>query len=122
MFEGMVTLRRWVDGDTLDFDGLKVGYFPHGGQFVSGRCRPLGYDSPERGQPGYLEAKQAAEALAPLGSQVELRRTHGLDFNGRLLSEVYLSDGRSLTAALVPHEAVKRVSKAAQIEELRMEA
>lgn len=59
------TVDRWVDGDTVDmvFDlGFRIA--------VHQRIRLLGVDTPERGQPGYIEARQVAESIHPPGSTV----------------------------------------------------
>jgi hypothetical protein len=118
MYDGKVFVKRWVDGDTFDFDLLKIGLFPHGGIFLSGRARPLGYDAPERGQAGYHDALDLVIRVCPTGSAVELM-THGVDFNGRLLVDVTLPDGDSLTVALLQmSDLFVRKSKIEQVAEL----
>ena len=69
-----------VDGDTIDVDGV-------------GRIRLVGVNTPERGQPGYQEAKDFVSSLC-------LGKTVGLDIDdakhydkyGRVLSVVYSGD------------------------------
>jgi micrococcal nuclease len=73
---------RWVDGDTVDVD-VDLGFSIWSKQ----RIRLLGIDTPERGQPMYIEAGQRAEALAPAGTVVHLT-TQGKDRYGRYLGVV----------------------------------
>ena len=69
-----------VDGDTIDVDGI-------------GRIRFVGVNTPERGQPGYQEAKDFVSSLC-------LGKTVGLDIDdakhydkyGRVLAVVYSGD------------------------------
>lgn len=69
-----------VDGDTIDVDGI-------------GRIRFVGVNTPERGQPGYQEAKEFVSSLC-------LGKTVGLDIDdakhydkyGRVLAVVYSGD------------------------------
>jgi len=71
-----------VDGDTIDVD---IDGQPY-------RIRYIGVDTPERGQPGYAEAKEANAALVS-GKKVTLERDISeLDRYGRLLRYVYLDD------------------------------
>jgi micrococcal nuclease len=59
------TILRWVDGDTLDIEvdlGFKVKTLQ--------RFRLIGVNTPERGEPGFKEAKALAERLAPIGSSL----------------------------------------------------
>jgi micrococcal nuclease len=81
------TLERIVDGDTIDvlLDlGFKV--------FTHQRLRLLAIDTPERGQPGYLEAThELAELLAPDGRQQPLIvHTIKRDGFGRWLADVWV--------------------------------
>ena len=71
-----------VDGDTVDvaIDGQTY------------RIRYIGVDTPERGQPGYFEAKEANEALVS-GKKVTMEMdVSESDRYGRLLRYVYLDD------------------------------
>ncbi len=69
-----------VDGDTIDVDGV-------------GRIRLVGVNTPEKGQPGYQEAKDFVKNLC-------LGKTVGLDIDnikphdkyGRVLAVVYSGD------------------------------
>jgi len=78
-----------ADGDTLTV--LRAG----GGEVV----RLRGIDAPERGQPWGERAKQYASALV-FGKVVAVEAA-GRDRYGRLLAEVRLPDGRSLSQELV---------------------
>ena len=56
---------RWVDGDTLDIE-VDLGFKMKTLQ----RFRLIGVNAPERGEPGFNEAKALAERLAPTGSSL----------------------------------------------------
>lgn len=49
--------------------------------------RPTGYDTPEKGEPGYQEAKEKLTKLI-LGKEVELKNAIKIT-EGRLLCDVY---------------------------------
>ena len=81
------TLDRIIDGDTIDvlLDlGFKV--------FTLQRLRLLAIDTPERGQPGYLEAThELAELLNPTGRlQPLIVHTIRRDGFGRWLATVWV--------------------------------
>src|SRR3989449_4539958 len=86
-FEG--TVNYVVDGDTLDVDGTRI--------------RLVFVNAPERGQPGYSEAKDFLVTLG-LGSHALVdeddHQTQGS--YGRILAVVYC-DGANANAALVNH-------------------
>lgn len=94
------TILRWVDGDTLDIEvdlGFKVKMLQ--------RFRLIGVDAPERGQPGFNEAKALAERIAPIGSGL-LFESMKSDKYGRWL--VYLprvSDALLANGLAVPSPA-----------------
>lgn len=72
---------RVIDGDTVLTD--------------AGRVRLIGIDSPERGQPGYYEAKQNLHYELPRGTRVFLVSVNtkpNTDHYGRLLRYVYVGD------------------------------
>ena len=82
------TLERIIDGDTIDvlLDlGFKV--------FTLQRLRLLYIDTPERGQPGYLEAThELAELLNPTGRlQPLIVHTIRRDGFGRWLATVWIA-------------------------------
>jgi len=56
--EMQARVTRVVDGDTFDAN-VSLGY----DVIVTGRFRVLGVNTPERNQPGYVEAKTAVERL-----------------------------------------------------------
>lgn len=69
-----------VDGDTIDVDGV-------------GRIRFVGVNTPERGQPGYQEAKDFVKSLClgkTVGVDMDNAKTH--DKYGRVLAVVYVGD------------------------------
>ncbi len=69
-----------VDGDTIDVEGV-------------GRIRFVGVNTPERGQPGYQEAKDFVKSLCldkTVGLDIDNAKTH--DKYGRVLAVVYSGD------------------------------
>ena len=78
----------------LDGDTIEVLHNTH-----PERVRLSGIDCPEKGQAFGNRAKQAASALA-FGKDVILQ-THGQDKYGRMLADVFLSDGTNANQALV---------------------
>jgi len=89
MFDAPVTwatVSHIVDGDTFDVD-------LDGDGLTDERVRPIGIDTPERGECYYAEAKARAEELL-LGRRVALQRdVSERDRYDRLLRYVYLGDG-----------------------------
>lgn len=77
-----------VDGDTIDVEGV-------------GRIRLVGVNTPERGQPGYQEAKDFVEEMC-LGKTVNLDIDDAKNYDkyGRVLAIVYV-DGMNLNAELL---------------------
>lgn len=67
---------RVVDGDTIDI-GFLVGH----------RVRIKGMNAPERGQPGYTEAKNQLEEMFPPGTVVKVECS-GQDKYGRTIASV----------------------------------
>ena len=72
-----------VDGDTLKVKGgwkwdSKTG----------DTVRPTGYNTPEKGEPGYEEAKQKLKRLI-LNEKVEIKNAQTIDDWGRLVADVY---------------------------------
>jgi len=69
-----------VDGDTIDVEGV-------------GRIRLVGVNTPERGQPGYWEAKDFVEKMC-LGKTVylDIDDAKNYDKYGRILAVVYVDD------------------------------
>lgn len=56
---------KWVDGDTVDLD-VDLGFKTRRIE----RFRLIGIDTPERGKPGFKEAKELAESIYPIGSEI----------------------------------------------------
>ena len=80
------TVTRIVDADTLILDNaIKI--------------RLYGIDSPERGQPGGLDATEAAVGLA-LGQCVEVEKLYA-DRYGRTVAIIILESGGTLQEALL---------------------
>ncbi|BAW31110.1 MAG TPA: thermonuclease family protein [Methanothermobacter sp.] len=77
-----------VDGDTIDVEGI-------------GRIRFVGVNTPERGQPGYQEAKDFVEEMC-LGKTVylDIDDAKKYDKYGRILAIVYVN-GINLNAELL---------------------
>lgn len=79
----LFTVESVTDGDTFtvangwSWDGKS-------GEYI----RPLGYDTPEKGQPGYEAAKAKLVNLIQ-GKQVDVRDPASVDVYGRLLAHVY---------------------------------
>lgn len=78
---------RWVDGDSVWLD-VDLGFRMTGEL----NFRLLDVDTPERGQPGYEEAKQFVSEVAPAGSTVVIRTYKNPDKYGRWLVQVYRAD------------------------------
>lgn len=91
MYDYHATVRRWVDGDTVDLL-VDLGFTVQ----VRQRFRLLGVDTPETNRKASREAGNAATAyaagLAPVGSAV-LVRSHKTGKYGRWLAEVSPLDG-----------------------------
>lgn len=93
MFEYKATIENVVDGDTVDalIDlGFKV--------YIKQRLRLSGLDTPERGQPGYAEAK-AFVTEKVLGKVVSIK-TEKVSKWGYFLAEITV-DGVSLNTQLL---------------------
>ncbi|GAB4313280.1 MAG: thermonuclease family protein [Methanobacteriaceae archaeon] len=69
-----------VDGDTIDVEGV-------------GRIRLVGVNTPERGQPGYQQAKDYVKRMC-LGKTVDLDIDDAKNYDryGRVLAVVYVND------------------------------
>ena len=94
MYEYKATIRRVVDGDTVDVT-LDLGF----NIMYNSRIRLLGIDTPEsrtrdleekkRG----LAAKDRVKELCPVGSSVTLKTTKdGRGKFGRILGEIFVDD------------------------------
>lgn len=93
MYEYRATIRRWVDGDTVDLD-IDLGF---GIVYANQRVRLFGIDAFEsrtrdlqEKQKG-LAAKDFVERMAPNGTQVILRSLKdGKGKFGRILGEIII--------------------------------
>jgi len=90
-----------VDGDTF-----KISPNWKWNEQEGDTVRPNGYDTPEKGEPGYQAAKEKLERLI-LGKEVELKNTIGITYR-RLLCDVYVG-GRNL-ADFFPKYQIDRLS------------
>lgn len=88
---------EWIDGDSF-----KAHVWFEQGDPEHRHTRLEGVNSPERGQPGYDEARAIAEALAPVGQAVTLVHSR-VEKYGRFLCDVRLVDGTSLSNRLLTH-------------------
>ncbi|MEX1018201.1 MAG: thermonuclease family protein [Litorilinea sp.] len=80
-----------VDGDTIEVE-------------INGarrRVRYLGMDTPEREQPGYLDATHANRALVENQSVYLVREQSDTDVFDRLLRHLYREDGTHVNATLI---------------------
>jgi len=94
------TVTRIIDGDTFAADlDLGWGVWRREVTGAPSRIRILDIDTPERGQPGYEDAKVKLGTLIPPGTLVWIESTK-LDSFGRALCNVRLLDGRSLVELL----------------------
>lgn len=95
------TVLRVIDGDTFaaDFD-LGWGVWRREVTGAPSRVRILGIDTPERGQPGFEEAKTLLATVLPAGLVVWVESTK-LDSFGRALCNVFLQDGRNILEFLI---------------------
>lgn len=91
-YEGTVV--RWVDGDTVDLTVAKeidIGFHIHQRAEYTGRFRLVTVDTPERGQPGYHEAREFCESWLPPGAAVDVT-TYKTDSFGRWLADLRFPD------------------------------
>ena len=63
--------------------------------------RLLGIDAPERGEPGWAEARDCLGRLLPLGLLVTVHTTGPDKYGGRWLGDVILADGTSVAQAML---------------------
>ncbi len=90
-------LVRAVDGDTADLR-IDLGFYTYCNQ----RVRFAGIDTPERGQPGYQEAKQfVQDTLAGEKFTVETEKAGKY---GRWLCRIILPSGADLIKMMIHRE------------------
>jgi endonuclease YncB( thermonuclease family) len=87
-----------VDGDTLE-----VKYENKWNWVMTERIRLALVDAPEKGEPGYEEAKEFVSFLCPIGSEVVVDQDdlQLYDKYGRMLAVVYCKGKYNLNAALL---------------------
>jgi endonuclease YncB( thermonuclease family) len=90
----VLEVRRVIDGDTIDID-INPGYH----LAVTERCRILGVDTPERGQPGYAEASTFTSSWLTGRDHLRVAWSR-YDSFGRILCDLYDPDGTRLSTAL----------------------
>jgi endonuclease YncB( thermonuclease family) len=83
------TVSEVIDGDTFKVSG---GWQWNGRK--GDTVRPIRYDTPEKGEYGYGEAKQKLENLI-LYKNVEIKNAQAIDAWGRLIADVFYQ-GRNL--------------------------
>lgn len=94
---------RWGDGDTAV---LEVDVWP--GDRKTVHVRLEGLDTPEKGEPGSLEATARSRSLAPEGTILELAAgPRPLDKYGRVLAELIMEDGISINIVLLEESLAK---------------
>lgn len=85
MYNYKAQVIRWVDGDTV-WLRVDLGFR----MTTENDFRLWGVDTPERGRPGYKEARMRCEQLAPVGSTVEINVYKVPDKYGRWLVDIVL--------------------------------
>jgi len=80
------TVSEIVDGDTFN---VKDGW--EWDEKKGDTVRPTGYDTPEKGETGYEQAKQKLKDLV-LGKTIDIKSAKTVDKWGRLVADVYYND------------------------------
>lgn len=80
------TIVRWLDGDTVEVS-IDLGWRIS----LSTKIRLRNVYAPELPTPGGVRAKEAAEQMLPVGSNV-LLESYRLDKYGRSESEIFFND------------------------------
>lgn len=93
-YEYAAELTYVVDGDTVDMV-VDLGFHTK----VKDRFRLLGINTPERGKPGYTEAKAFVQNVMATTPSVQIR-THldASDKYGRMLADIYYLAGTQYTS------------------------
>lgn len=108
MYEYEATVRRWVDGDTVDVD-IDLGF---GLIYSNQRIRLYGIDAPEQRTRDLVEKEKGLAATAyvneqaPVGSKVVIK-TYKDDKYGRILGEIFVGDTNLNTLLTVEGHAVR---------------
>lgn len=112
MYNYEATVRRWVDGDTVDVD-IDLGF---GIIFHNQRIRLYGIDAYEsrtrdlEEKSKGLAAKEFVNEVAPVGSKVTLV-TYKEGKYGRILAEVFLENQVNLNSLLTEVGHAERYEK-----------
>lgn len=107
MYVYIATIKRWVDGDTVDVD-IDLGF---GLVYGNQRIRLWGIDAPESRTRDLAEkalgkeAARFAEEHAPVGTQVKLT-THNTGKFGRILGEIEV-EGVNLNQLMIKENHAK---------------
>lgn len=85
MYSYEITVKRWVDGDTL-VASVDLGFYVS----IKVRFRISNIDTPERGQPNFKEATTVANNIYPPDTKliVSVKKDGGYDKYGRWLIEL----------------------------------
>ena len=108
MYEYEATVRRWVDGDTVDVD-IDLGFDLI---YSNQRIRLYGIDAPEQRTRDLVEKERGLAATAyvneqaPVGSKVVIK-TYKDDKYGRILGEIFVGDTNLNTLLTVEGHAVR---------------
>ena len=84
-------LADFIVSEIVDGDTFKVTNGWEWNERRGAIVRPTGYDTSERGQPGYEQAKQKLKDLI-LGKTVDIRSVKTVDQWGRLVADVYYNE------------------------------
>jgi endonuclease YncB( thermonuclease family) len=84
-----------IDGDTFKVEGQWTWKMRDGKNAQGDTVRPIGYNTPEYWQKGYLQAKEKLTKLIE-GKEIELKNAVTLSF-GRLVCDVYYK-GKNLAS------------------------
>lgn len=105
MYEYQATLVKVIDGDTVDLS-VDLGFYTT----LQCRLRLVGVDTPERGKPGYQEAKEFVHATL-YATHLKIRTikhpSKSLDKYGRFLADIILPDGASLSVLLIQNNLAR---------------
>ena len=108
MYNYEATIRRWVDGDTVDVD-IDLGF---GLVYSNQRIRLYGIDAPEQRTRDLVEKEKGLAATAyvneqaPVGSKVVIK-TYKDDKYGRILGEIFVGDKNLNTLLTIEGHAIR---------------
>jgi len=108
MYRYEATIRRWVDGDTVDVD-IDLGF---GLVYSNQRLRLYGINAPEQRTRDLVEKEKGLAATAyvneqaPVGSKVVIK-TYKDDKYGRILGEIFVGDKNLNTLLTIEGHAIR---------------